>query len=169
MLSLLSLFARLVHFVIAFPSLAESEAGTGPVLFSFPIYRVDGRRHLEFRGRTVRVPLTLAVLSLFAMIWLLNVAASGNAASVANALAGLAIILSPLALKYVKLDGPTMVAVSYLTALVIAAAALLLSGEAKFDPSSTGSVLAFTTALFGLQQIVFQVFKDHPLAGPLLK
>lgn len=87
----------------------------------------------------------------------------------ARQVAGVAIILSPLALRYVKLDGPSMVAASYLAALVIAAAALLLSGQAKFDPSSIGSVGAFATAAFGIQQIVFQSLKDSKQIGPLLK
>jgi len=114
--------------------------------------------------------LRVLALILFVMLVILVItAATGDAAQVANALAAAVIILSPLLLKYVKLDGPTMVAVSYIAALVIAAAALLLSGQAQVDPSSAGSVLAFATALFGLQQVVFQVFKDHPLAGPLLK
>lgn len=102
-------------------------------------------------------------------IWLLTVAATGDAASIANALAGVAIILSPLALRYVKVDGPTMVAISYVVAFVIAAAALLLSGQAGLNASSAGSVLAFATAAFGVQQLVFQAFKDSSTVGPLLK
>jgi len=111
----------------------------------------------------------LASVILAVVAFLAITAATGDAAQTGIAIAGAVVLLSPLALKYVKLDGPTMVAVSYLTALVIAAVALALTGQAKVDPSSAGSVLAFATALFGLQQVIFQVFKDHPFAGPLLK
>jgi len=116
-----------------------------------------------------RIFRALALLCVLGIIWLFVVAAAGDAASIANALAGIAIVLSPLALRFVKLDGPTMVAVSYVVAFVIAAAALLLSGQAKLDPSSVGSVLAFATAAFGVQQLVFQAFKDSSTVGPLLK
>lgn len=111
----------------------------------------------------------LVLLVLFVAGWTVLTAAAGDAASIANALATAVVILSPFVLKFVKLDGPTMVAVSYVAALVIGAAALLLSGEAKLDISSAPSVLAFATALWGLQQLVFQIFKDHPAAAPLLK
>lgn len=111
----------------------------------------------------------MLVLILLVMVFVLVTAATGDAAQIANAIAGVVILLSPLALKYVRLDGATMVAVSYLLALLIAAAALLLSGQAQPDFSSAASVLAFATALFGLQQIVYQAFKDHPATAPLLK
>ena len=39
--------------LFTWPTIAQVEAGQGHVLFSFPIYRHDGRRHFEIWGRTI--------------------------------------------------------------------------------------------------------------------
>lgn len=39
--------------LFTWPTLAQVEAGQGRVLVSFPIYRFDGKRHLEILGRRV--------------------------------------------------------------------------------------------------------------------
>lgn len=94
-----------------------------------------------------------------------------DSAGIANAIAGFVIVvIAPLGLKYVKLDGPTMVWVSYLTAFLVAGIALLASGQVKWPPdfSSVANVVAIGTAAWGLQQLVYQNFKDHGIVGPLV-
>src|SRR5260370_36605618 len=46
MIRLFRLLVLLLHRLLAFPSPAEVEAGTGKVLISFPPYLGDGQRHM---------------------------------------------------------------------------------------------------------------------------
>jgi len=118
-------------------------------------------------SRLFRVP-ALVVLVLL-VLWLALTAATGSSVQFANAIATVVILLSPLALKHVKLDGPTMTAVAYLVAFLIAAVAGYASGEYHPDFSSVPALLASSTLLFGVQQLVFSLLKDNASIGPLLK
>lgn len=162
-------FIRLLRRVIAFPSLAETEAGLhasrgGAVLFSFPIYRVDGRRHLEFLGRTVRVPFLAAGLLILAMAFL-SIAATGQSEQNAAAIASIAGVLLPLVLKYVPAAGHYMVAISLGASAVIAVIAEVASGEVVLTnlSATNGQVLLLTAlSVWGLSQIVYATLTQSP-------
>ena len=159
---------RLLRRLIAFPSLAETDAGLhasrgGPVLFSFPIYRVDGHRHLEILGRTVFGP--LALLSLIFVLVFMLIAASGQSDQNAVAIAAVAGVLLPLALKYVPAAGHYMVAISLAASAVIAIVAELASGELVLSNlSATNGQALFVTALsvWGLSQVVYATLTQSP-------
>lgn len=80
--------------------------------------------------------------------------------TVATTLAMLAAMLSPLVLKYVKLDGLSMSAISYLAALVIAVLASLATGDLRLDRNSLLAVLGGSTAFWAVQQAVYVLFKQ---------
>ena len=67
-------------------------------------------------------------------------------------------MLSPLALKSIRLDGVEMAAVSYGLAFAIALVAGLLNGE-RLDTSSLAALLATSGWMWAVQQAVYQVFK----------
>lgn len=117
----------------------------------------------------MKKPFRLFVVLVFAALVLLTIAAIGSSVQIANALATVAILVSPLFLKYVKVDGPTMLAIAYAVAFVIAAVSGYASGEFKPDFSSLPALLGSATVLFGVQQLVFGAFKDSEKVGPLLK
>jgi hypothetical protein len=68
--------------------------------------------------------------------------------------------VSPLALRYVKLDGASMSALSYLVALGIALAAEWLVGDLAW--SREGIVAAFlgTSGLWAVQQAVYAALRQ---------
>jgi hypothetical protein len=118
----------------------------------------------------IRLPLFVVLGG--ALLWMVSVAATPATIAFANALvAFLTVIVLPLALKYVKLDGAAMAALTYAASFVIAFGAALLSGELSLSALNGGSftaILTFSSALFGVQQVVFQMIKDHPVAGKLV-
>lgn len=80
--------------------------------------------------------------------------------AVATTLALLASGLSPFLLRYVKLDGLSMSAISYLAAVVIAVAASLVTGDLRFDRTSLLTVLGGSAAFWTVQQAVYVVLKQ---------
>lgn len=121
----------------------------------------------------MRKLLAVLMLVILALIWMLVTGAAGDTVQIANAIATFSIIVVlPLVLKYVKLDGPMMAAVTYALSFGIALVAGLLSGEfqvSQLNGSSAADLLAFATALYGVQQLVYAAIKDHPVAGALVK
>lgn len=83
--------------------------------------------------------------------------------AVATTIALVFAAVSPAALRYVKLDGPTMAAVSYLVALAIALGAGLLTGELSFSRDSAVVVLLGSGATWSVQQAVYKIL--WPAAG----
>lgn len=172
MLKLIRLFRRL----IAFPSLAETEAGLwasrgGPVLFAFPIYRVDGKRHFEILGRSRRLPV-LGTLLVILAVSILGTAGTGNAETTAIVLAGAVGAASTFVIPLLKtafrlnIDGKKMTAVAYIVAAVIALVAMWLTGSLNFqDPAELAATVGAAAAL---QQFVFNLFKDSPKVGPYI-
>jgi len=75
----------------------------------------------------------------------------------ALALAGIVTAVSPLGLRYIKLDGLQMAALSYVVSLALAAAAGLLTGQLHPTTASVMAVLAGSGAFWSVQQGVFKV------------
>lgn len=93
---------------------------------------------------------------------------------VAITLAGIVGALSPLVLRYVRLDGLSMSAVSYGVALGIALVAAWLTGDFKASRAGVVAVLSGSTAVWTVQQGVFVLLKQYmpqavilPLPTPL--
>lgn len=80
--------------------------------------------------------------------------------AVATTLAVVVSALSPLLLRYVKLDGLGMSAVSYAAAIVIAIVASLATGDLRPDRASLLVVLGGSTAFWTLQQGVYVLLKQ---------
>ena len=72
-------------------------------------------------------------------------------------LAGVVAALSPLALRYVHLDGLQMAALSYLVSLALAAGAGLLTGQLHPTTASVMAVLAGSGTFWAIQQATFKV------------
>ena len=106
-------------------------------------------------------------------LWFLLTAASAQTVNIANGLVTfLVIVVLPVVAKYVKLDGPAMAALVYVLSFAVALVAALLSGElslSSLNGASIVQVLMFATALYGVQQVVFQLIKDHSTLGALVK
>ncbi len=117
--------------------------------------------------------LAVLMLVLLALIWLVVTGASADTIQIANAITTfVVIVVLPLLLKYVKLDGPMMAGVTYAVSFAIALVAALLSGELQLSQLNGGSaadLFAFATALYGIQQLVYAAIKDHAVAGALVK
>lgn len=114
-------------------------------------------------------------VALVLILALMQIAAAGDTAKYANAIAAVVILVSPFLIQLVKarfgivLDGRAMVAIAYVVSLLIALGAGLAGGEYHPDLSSLPALLASSTLLFGVQQLVFASFKDDKTVGPLLK
>lgn len=80
--------------------------------------------------------------------------------TVATVIAGAIAALSPLALRYVRLDGLQMAAVSYLVSLAITVGAALLTGDLHFDRASLLTVLGGSAGFWTVQQAVFKVLQQ---------
>jgi hypothetical protein len=79
--------------------------------------------------------------------------------AVALTLATLVAAFSPLVLRFVKVDGLTMSAISFLVALLIAVLASLLTGSLRLDLASLVAVLGGSTAFWAVQQAVYVFLK----------
>lgn len=80
--------------------------------------------------------------------------------TIALALAAVVGALSPLALRYVMIDGLSMTAVSYGVALVIALLASWLTGDLQLTRAGAIAVLSGSTAVWTVQQLVFAALKQ---------
>jgi len=105
----------------------------------------------------------LFVVLVFALLLLMTIAADAAAPS-STAIAGAAMLLwgllSPFILKHVPAEGDWMKVISFGVTFLVAAAALLLSGEAHVDVGSAASILAFTFTAYGMQQALWNALKD---------
>lgn len=115
----------------------------------------------------------LFVVLLAITMFLLQIAATGNAQDSALAIAGVVAAVSPFVIQVLKnyfhlsWDGPKMLAAASVVALAIALAALQVTGNLNLnDPMSLVGTIA---TAFALQQIVFQALKDSSKVGPYLK
>jgi hypothetical protein len=88
--------------------------------------------------------------------------------STALTIAGILMVVSPVALKYAKLDGSKMVLLSMAVAAVVAVAAGFLSGELKQADFTTANLYVTMGALWAVQQAVFQLFKNNKTFGKYL-
>jgi hypothetical protein len=121
----------------------------------------------------MRKLLAVVMLVVLALIWLMVTAADASTVQIANALVVfLTIIVLPIVLRFVKISGPLMAAITYAASFAIAAIAAFLSGELQLSQLSAGStadLFVFVSTLYAVQQLVFQMIKDHPVAGALVK
>jgi O-antigen ligase len=104
---------------------------------------------------------------LVTFVLLTQVAATGGSAT-ALAIASFVGAVAPFVLKLVPLDGSKMLLVTMLASVGIGIVAGAVTGELKLPPDANdvGTLYADATIAFGLSQVVFAYFKDHPL-GPL--
>jgi hypothetical protein len=68
--------------------------------------------------------------------------------------------LSPFLYKLVPADGAAMKIITVVVSFVVAAVALLFSGEAHADFSSAAGVFTFGLLVYGEQQLVWNLLKD---------
>jgi hypothetical protein len=107
---------------------------------------------------------------LFAMlvfVFMTQVAATGSATALG--IASVVGAIAPFVLKLVPVQGSWMLLITAVTSLVIAIAGELISGEVKLSAlqnADPGTLYLTFGTTFGVTQLVFAYFKDHPL-GPL--
>lgn len=89
--------------------------------------------------------------------------------SLAHTIAGIVMVLAPFALKFVKLQGPAMVIVSYAVALAVAVLAGFASGEVTTSSFNLANIVVTSGALWAVMQGVFQLFKDSKTFGSRLR
>jgi hypothetical protein len=116
---------------------------------------------LRFFNRFFRVVLLCAfILAVF-----LNIAATGQSEQNAAAIAGVAGVLLPLALKYVPAAGHYMVAISLAAAVVISVVAEVASGEvvlSNLSATNGQALLLMALSVWGLSQIVYATLTQSP-------
>jgi hypothetical protein len=116
--------------------------------------------------RRLTLPLVpLVVLALFSIA----ATAQETATQIATAIMVIAPLVLPFILKYVPLVGAKMVVLAYAVSVVVAIVAGVLSGLlTTASLSSTPGIIAAGTAVFGLMQLVYQLFaKSHTFGGKL--
>jgi hypothetical protein len=110
-------------------------------------------------------------LWLLAGLAVLTIGATANdlALQIAGVIVLGAPLLMPFVLKYVPAAGGWMVAISYGVSLVVAIVAGLVSGAVKLtDLSTAPGALAASMAVYGLSQLVYNIFKAHKTFGAKL-
>lgn len=90
-------------------------------------------------------------------------------ASTAMTIALIVMAVAPFVLKFVKLDGPTMVLLSYAVALVVTVGAGFASGEVTTSSFNVANLAVTSGALWAVMQGVFQLFKDNKTFGAHLR
>jgi hypothetical protein len=116
---------------------------------------------LRFFNRFFRVGLLCA----FVIAIVLNIAATGQSEQNAAAIAGVAGVLLPLALKYVPAAGHYMVAISLAAAVVISVVAEVASGEvvlSNLSATNGQALLLMALSVWGLSQIVYATLTQSP-------
>jgi hypothetical protein len=160
---------RFLRRLIAFPALAETEAGLwatrgGPVLFSFEIHRFDGKRHFQILGRQVVGPRSLLGIVVMVAVFV-SMAATGQSEQNAAAIAAVAGVLLPLALKFIPAAGHYMVAISLGASIAIAVIAEVASGEmvlSNLGATNGQALLLMALSVWGLSQIVYASLTQSP-------
>lgn len=87
----------------------------------------------------------------------------------AATIAGIIMVIAPFVLKFVKLDGPAMVLVSYAVALVVAVGAGFASGDVTTSSFNLANIAVTSAALWAVMQGVFQLFKNSKTFGAFLR
>lgn len=77
----------------------------------------------------------------------------------------LAALVSPLFLRYVPFTGLTMTAASFLTAVLIAVVAGLVTGSLHPDATTLAAILSGSTGFWTVQQMVYQALSKTPAAA----
>lgn len=89
--------------------------------------------------------------------------------STAHTIAGIVMVVVPLVLKFIPLDGAKMVLLSMATAIAVAVGSGFLSGEVTTSSFNGPNLLITVAALWAVSQAVFQLFKDTRVFGQYLK
>lgn len=139
--------------------------------YGWCMYRAGIQRGLEIaEGAPFTRRISMRRLVLFvALAMFLGVAATGQSAENAAAIAGVAGLLLPLALKFVPAAGHYMVAITLVASAIIAIAAEVASGEIVLSNlSATNGQALFVTALsvWGLSQIIYATLTQSPKTAP---
>lgn len=88
--------------------------------------------------------------------------ATAKAISIAAAIIVIAPLVLPFILKLLPVAGQWMTAIAYGVSLIVAVAAAVLSGLVHATDFSTApGVLAASLAIYGLMQLVYNIFKQH--------
>jgi hypothetical protein len=112
-------------------------------------------------------PFGIVVLTVLFFVVTAASSASDTATQIATAIMVIAPLVMPFVLKYIPLDGPKMVALVFGLSVVVAGISAYVAGLFTGLTSVPG-ILAASTAVFGLSQLIFQGFKDHGTFGPLV-
>ena len=107
------------------------------------------------------------VIAALMFVLLTQVAATGTATALA--IASVVGAIAPFVLKLVPVQGSWMLLITAVTSLVIAIVGELVSGElslSALQSADPGTLYVTFGTTFGVTQLVFAYFKDHPL-GPL--
>lgn len=110
----------------------------------------------------------LLLVSLFVGAWLIATAATSTdtAIQIAGVIVIGAPLLLPFLLKALPAAGGWMVGISYGASLVVAIAAGLVSGALKLSDLNTApGVIAASMAVYGLSQLVYNIFKANKTFG----
>jgi hypothetical protein len=107
------------------------------------------------------------LLALAALALLGIAAVADTAVQIATVIMVVAPLVLPMILKYVPLSGWQMTVLAYAVSLGVAIAAGSISGLFTGINSVPG-IIAAATAMYGLMQIVYNLFKDHGTFGKLL-
>lgn len=83
----------------------------------------------------------------------------------AMTIAVIVMAVAPFVLKFVPLDGPKMVLLSYLVAAVVTVVAGFASGEVTTASFNIANLVATSGALWAVMQGVFQLFKTNKTFG----
>lgn len=101
-------------------------------------------------------------------VWAVSVAAAGDSTKqIADIIAGLLILASPLVLKFVrarwpKVDGRVFAIGTWIVAALVVAVALTISGEWRsIDLNNAASFGYWSTFLYGVQQLEYNLLKPQ--------
>lgn len=106
-----------------------------------------------------------AVAYILVAIWALLTGASAQTEQTAFGIAGVAAIILPFILKIVPAAGHYMIAICMISSLIIAAASMLLSGEAKFDDlqhTDVPTLLVLFLTVEALSQRLYSILIQSP-------
>jgi hypothetical protein len=113
----------------------------------------------------------LGAILVLAAVLSVAAAAPDSTTVAVNIITVLLMLAAPfLPLAQFHLDGPKMVLLSMGVAFIVALGAQLITGDLRASDlqGGVGPLFLEFGKLWGIQQGVFQLIKDHPTVGPLL-
>lgn len=117
----------------------------------------------------VLVVVSLVLVAQAVPVLAADAGASPDSLTVATALVVAWGWIAPLTVyKLIPLTDARMKAVTIIASVLIAVVALLVGGHPSFDLSSTAGAYSFAMLVYGEQQLVWTLFKDHAATARLV-